>query len=87
MSFVKSEDASIGAHTQEYPDSEPVVVPPRPARTGADTRVAGASTQIDPADTAFDQQDSNRSICESDSGTSIRSSSGKPRVSKVSKRP
>ena len=43
MSFVKSEDASIGAHTQEYPDSEPVVVPPRPARTGADTRVAGAS--------------------------------------------
>ena len=39
MSFVKSEDASIGAHTQEYPDSEPVVVPPRPARTGADTRV------------------------------------------------
>ena len=50
MSFVKSEDASIGANTQEYPDSEPVVVPPRPAWTGADTRVAGASTQIDPAE-------------------------------------
>ena len=50
MSFVKSEDASIGAHTQEYPDSEPVVVPPRPARTGADTRVSqtiGAYTQMD----------------------------------------
>ena len=39
MSFVKSEDASIGAHTQEYPDSEPVVVTPRPAWTGADPRV------------------------------------------------
>ena len=43
MSLVKSKDASIGAHTQENPDSEPVVVPPRPAWTGADTRVAGAS--------------------------------------------
>ena len=50
MSLVKSKDASIGAHTQENPDSEPVVVPPRPAWTGADTRVAGASTQIDPAE-------------------------------------
>ena len=49
MSFVKSEDASIGAHTQEYPDSEPVEVPPRPARTGADTRVSqkiGAYTHV-----------------------------------------
>ena len=87
MSFAESKDTSIGAHTQEYPDSEPVVVPPRPARTGADTRVVGASTRIDPAEAGFEQQDSNRSICESDSGTSIRSSSGKPRVSKVSKRP
>ena len=50
MSFVKSKDASIGAHTQEYPYSEPVVVPPRPAWTGAEPRVAGASTQIDPAE-------------------------------------
>ena len=50
MSLVKSKDASIGAHTQENPDSEPVVDPPRPAWTGADTRVAGASTQIDPAE-------------------------------------
>ena len=49
MSFVKSEDASIGAHTQEYPDSEPVVVPPRPAWTGAEPRVSqsvGAYTQL-----------------------------------------
>ena len=50
MSFVKSENASIGANTQENPDSEPVVVPPRPAWTGADTRVSqsiGAYTQVD----------------------------------------
>ena len=49
MSFVKSEDASIGANTQEYPDSEPVVVPPRPERTGADPRVSqslGAYTHM-----------------------------------------
>ena len=50
MSFAKSKDASIGAYTQEYPDSEPVVIPPRPAWTGAEPRVAGASTQIDPAE-------------------------------------
>ena len=42
---------------------------------------------IDPAEADFEQQDSDRSICESDSGTYFRSSSGKPRVSKVSKRP
>ena len=87
MTFAESKDASIGAYTQEYPESKPVKVPPRPARTGANPRVAGASTLIDPAEAAFEQQDSNRSICESDSGTSIRSNSGKPRVSKVSKRP
>ena len=87
MSFAESKDASIGAHTQEYPDSEPVVVPPRPAWTGADPRVAGESTLIDPAEAGIEQQKSNRSICESDSGTSLRSSSGKPRVSKVSNRP
>ena len=50
MSFVKSKDASIGAHTQVYPDGEPAEVPPRPAWAGADPRVAGASTQIDPAE-------------------------------------
>ena len=87
MNIAKSPGAHIPAPAQIYPDSQPAEVPPRPARTGVDTRVAGASTQIDPADTAFDQQDSNRSICESDSGTSIRSNSGKPRVYKVSKRP
>ena len=43
MEKAKNQGAYIGASTQEYPDSEPVVVPPRPARTGADTRVAGAS--------------------------------------------
>ena len=48
MDNAKKQSAYIGASTQEYPDSEPVVVPPRPARTGADTRVAGAST--DPAE-------------------------------------
>ena len=50
MSLVKSEDASIDANTQENPDSEPVVVPPRPARTGADTRVSqriGAYIHVD----------------------------------------
>ena len=50
MTFAASPGASIGASTQEYPDSKPVEVPPRPAWTGADTRVAGASTQIDPAE-------------------------------------
>ena len=87
MSLAESKGASIGAYTQEYPDSKPVEVPPRPAWTGTDPRVAGASTHIDPAEAVFEQQDSNRSICESDSEFSIRSSSGKPRVSKVSKRP
>ena len=87
MNIAKSPGAHIPASAQIYPDSQPAEVPPRPARTGVDTRVAGASTQIDPAEVDIEQQDSNRSICESDSGTSIRSSSGKPRVSKVSKRP
>ena len=50
MSFSESKGASIGAYTQEYPDSKPVEVPPRPAWTGADPRVAGASTHIDTAE-------------------------------------
>ena len=50
MGNAKKQSAYIGASTQEYPDSEPVVVPPRPAWTGADTRVAGASTHIDPTE-------------------------------------
>ena len=87
MIFAGSPGASKGASAQIYPDSKPVEVPPRPAWTGADPRVAGASTLIDPAEAGFEQQDSNRSICESDSGTSIRSNSGKPRLSKVSRRP
>ena len=48
---------------------------------------SGRVYALDPAEAGIEQQDSNRSICESDSGTLIRSSSGKPRVSKVSKRP
>ena len=87
MIFAGSPGASKGASAQIYPDSKPAEVPPRPAWTGADPQVAGASTLIDPAEAGTEQQDSNRSICESDSGTSVRSSSGKPRVSKVSKRP
>ena len=87
MSIAESKGASIGAYTQEYPDSKPVEVPPRPAWTGADPRVAGLSTQVDKAEAVFEQQHSNRSIWESDSGTLVRSNSGKPRVSKVSKRP
>ena len=67
--------------------AHPAGVPPRPAWTGSGPRVVGESTLIDPAEAVVEQQDSNRSICESDSGTSVRSSSGKPRVSKVSKRP
>jgi len=77
----------ICTSAQIYPSNRPVEVPPRPTWTGADPRVAGASSVIDPAEIGTEQQDSNRSICESDSGTSVRSSSGKPRVSKVSKRP
>jgi len=87
MNVAASPGASIGASAQVFPDSKPVEVPPRPAWTGAGSRVAGASTTIDPTEAVFEQQDSNHSICESESGTSVRSSSGKPRVSKVSKRP
>ena len=50
MNVAASPGASEGVYAQEYPDSKPVVVPPRPAWTGADPRVAGASTQIDPAE-------------------------------------
>ena len=50
MDKSKNQSAYIGASTQEYPDSKPVEVPPRPAWTGADTRVAGAFKHIDPAE-------------------------------------
>jgi len=40
----------ICTSAQIYPDNRPVEVPPRPTWTGADPRVAGASTQIDPAE-------------------------------------
>ena len=48
MDNAKNQSAYRGASLQEYPDSKPFEVPPRPAWTGADTRVAGAST--DPAE-------------------------------------
>ena len=86
MDSAKSPGAHIPAPAQIYPDNKPAEVPPRPAWTGADPRVADESS-VDPAEFGIEQQDSNRSICESDSGTSVRSTSGKPRVSKVSKRP
>ena len=87
MDSAKSPGAHIPAPAQIYPDNKPAEVPPRLTWTGADPRVAGESSVIDPAEFGIEQQDSNRSICESDSGTSVRSTSGKPRVSKVSKRP
>ena len=87
MNVAASPGAYICASAQIYPDSKPAEVPPRPTWAGADPRVAGESTLIDPAEVGTEQQDSNRSICESESGTSVRSTSGKPRVSKVSKRP
>ena len=52
-----------------------------------DPRVVGESTKVDPAGVDFDQQDSDRSICGSEASISNRSSNGKPRVVKVSKRP
>ena len=50
-------------------------------------RVVGESTKVDPAGVEFDQQDSDRSICGSEASISNRSSNGKPRVAKVSRRP
>ena len=50
MNIAASPGAHIPASAQIYPDSKLAEVPPRPARTGVDTRVAGASTQIDPAE-------------------------------------
>ena len=50
MNVAASPGAYIGASAQIYPESKPVEVPPRPAWTGADPRVAGASTLIDPAE-------------------------------------
>ena len=58
---------------------------PKPS---VDPRVVGETSQMVPAGVDIDQQDSDRSICESElSIISNRSSSGKPRVAKVSKRP
>ena len=50
MNIAASPGAHIPASAQIYPDNEPAEVPPRPARTGVDTRVAGASTHIEPAE-------------------------------------
>ena len=60
--------------------------PARPIATSADPRVADATPQMVPAEVGFEQQDSDRSICGSDAGISSKSSKGKARVSKVTKR-
>ena len=58
------------------------------SQPSADPRVVGATTQMVPTGVDIDHQDSDRSICESEASIiSHRSNSGKPRVSKVSKRP
>ena len=58
---------------------------PKPS---VDPRVVAATNQMVPAGVDIEHQDSDRSICESEvSIVSNRSSSGKPRVAKVSKRP
>ena len=57
--------------------------PPRPREGSADPRVAREPTQVGPAEGSFGQQESNPSICGSDTGASNRSSGGKPRVAKV----
>ena len=41
---------------------------------------------MDPTEGSFEQQDSNRSICGSDAGTSSKSNKGKARVTKVTRR-
>ena len=61
-------------------------VPPRPREGSADPRVARESTQVDPAEGGFEQQESNRSMYESDAGTSNKSGKGKARVANVTKR-
>jgi hypothetical protein len=61
--------------------------PKRPATPSVDHRVVGETDQLVPAEVDFDQQDSDRSICGSEASISNRSSSGKPRVAKVSRRP
>ena len=50
MNVAASPGAHICASAQIYPDRKPAEVPPRPAWTGVDTRVAGASTHIEPAE-------------------------------------
>ena len=50
MNVAASPGAHICASAQIYPDSKPAEVPPRPAWTGADPRVAGGSNPMDPAE-------------------------------------
>ena len=56
------------------------------SQPSANPRLVGETKQIVPAGVDFEQHDSDRSICESEASISNRSSSGKPRVAKVSKR-
>ena len=55
MDIAEKPGEHIRTSAQIYPDNKPVEVPPRPAWTGADPRVAGESTLIDPADAVFEQ--------------------------------
>ena len=60
----------------------------RTPKPSFDPRVVGTTDQKVPAGVDFEHQDSDRSICESEASIiSNRSSSGTPRVAKVSKRP
>ena len=86
MNVAANPGAHICASAQVYPDSQPAEVPPRPTWIGADPRVAGGSAKIDPSEAGFEQQDSNLSICESDTGASKKSGKGKARVAKVTRR-
>jgi len=50
MDIAEKPGEHIRTSAQIYPDNRPVEVPPRPTWTGADPRVAGESTLIDPAE-------------------------------------
>ena len=55
MDIAEKPGEHIRTSAQIYPDSKPVEVPPRPTRTGADPRVAGESSLIDPAEIGTEQ--------------------------------
>ena len=83
MSYAKNREGNL--ESEEKSKMHAPQVPPRPREGSADPRVAGESIKVDPAEGGFEQQDGNRSICESDAGKSNKSSSGKARVAKVTR--